>query len=84
MHQNEPAASVTLDGVLYPSVEHAYQASRFVEPALRDKIRRAPTPGAARAWVELWPTSTPDWDLQECSILSDLRGQVAEDHDELI
>lgn len=68
----------------YPSVEHAYQASRFVERELRDKLRRAPTEATARHWGELWPTSVEDWDLLECSILSDLRGQVLEDLDELI
>lgn len=70
----------------YPSVEHAYQASRFEERALRDKIRRAPTEGTARQWGELWPTSVEDWDLLECGILSELRSQVTveEDFDDLI
>lgn len=80
---NDPNG-VYLDDEWYPSVEHAYQASRFVEPEIRDKIRSARTGGTATAWGELWPTSVEDWDLMECSILSELRAQVVEDFDELI
>jgi len=39
---------IELDGKIYPSVEHAYQASKTVYPDERDRIREAPTPGIAK------------------------------------
>lgn len=74
----------TLDGKVYPSLEHAYQASRFVEPAIRDKIARAPTAGAAVAQAKLWPTSTPGWEKAAPVIREGLLDQVLEGLDDLI
>src|SRR3990167_8366038 len=34
---------VLLDGVVYPSTEHAYQAAKFDYPKTRERIRNAPT-----------------------------------------
>lgn len=34
--------------VMYPTVEHAYQAAKFEEPEMREYIRGLPTPGRAR------------------------------------
>jgi ribA/ribD-fused uncharacterized protein len=39
---------VTYEGRIYPSVEHAYQAAKTLDDSARDKIARAPTPGAAK------------------------------------
>ena len=39
---------VGLDGLLYPTVEHAYQAAKTLEPGLRSAIRMAGTPGYAK------------------------------------
>ncbi|MDP1794936.1 MAG: NADAR family protein, partial [Acidimicrobiales bacterium] len=41
-------AEVELEGVTYPSVEHAYQASKSSDNALRRRIRACATPGAAK------------------------------------
>jgi ribA/ribD-fused uncharacterized protein len=35
-------------GLMYPSVEHAYQASKSLEPEVRESIRNAATPGKAK------------------------------------
>jgi ribA/ribD-fused uncharacterized protein len=52
---------VTLDGMVYPSVEHAYQAAKTDSYLLRIVIREAPTAGEAkRAGREL--TVRKDWD----------------------
>lgn len=40
--------SVALDGVCYPTVEHAYQAAKTLDPFEREYIRMAPTPGKAK------------------------------------
>lgn len=41
-------ASVELDGDLYPSTEHAYQAAKTLDKGLRSKIRQADSPGKAK------------------------------------
>jgi ribA/ribD-fused uncharacterized protein len=39
---------VRVDGVTYPSSEHAYQALKTIDPIEREKIRCAKTPGSAK------------------------------------
>lgn len=41
-------AAVELDGVLYPTVEHAFQAAKTVDPFLRAHILSLPRPGQAK------------------------------------
>lgn len=42
------AASVSYEGKLYPTVEHAYQASKTIDPNIREFIRKAKDPGEAK------------------------------------
>lgn len=42
------AATVSFDGKLYPTVEHAYQAAKTIDPNIRDIIRKANGPGEAK------------------------------------
>jgi ribA/ribD-fused uncharacterized protein len=53
-------AMVHLDGVVYPTVEHAYQAAKTADPAFREKIRLLPTPGQAKRAGKLAPI-LEDW-----------------------
>lgn len=39
---------VKWEGLVYPSVEHAYQASKTMDRNVRVKVREAPTPGIAK------------------------------------
>ena len=39
---------VTIDGVTWPTSEHYYQAQKFTDPAFRESIRAAVTPGQAK------------------------------------
>ena len=39
---------IEIDGETWPSVEHFYQASKFSDPEMRDKIRLAPKPVIAK------------------------------------
>lgn len=56
----------------YPSVEHAYQAAKFQDDVLRDKIARAPTPGAAKKQARLWAIQTAHWDIWRLDVMRDL------------
>ncbi len=40
-------SAIELDGLVWPSVEHYYQAQKFLNPAFQEKIRNAKS--AARA-----------------------------------
>lgn len=42
------SVDVSLDGTIYPSVEHAYQAAKTLDPEWRKKILKAQTPGKAK------------------------------------
>ena len=39
---------ITIDGKEYPSTEHYYQAMKFTDPELREKIQTASSPGKAK------------------------------------
>ena len=53
-------AEVALAGVTYPSVEHAYQAAKTLDPAEREWVREAKTPGQAKRRGRK-VTLRPDW-----------------------
>ena len=46
---NFTPAHVRLDGVTYPSVEHAFQAAKTLDDTARARILAAPTAGKAKA-----------------------------------
>jgi ribA/ribD-fused uncharacterized protein len=72
-------AYVELDGVLYRTVEHAYQAAKTLDLDLRHKISNAPTAKAKRLGqnVEL----RPDWETVKIDIMRDLLTQKFSYHE---
>ena len=68
---NFSPAPVMLDGVEYPTVEHAYQAAKTLEPKERERIRGASTPGLARKLGRKMP-QRPDWPEVKVDIMRDL------------
>lgn len=55
-------ARVRFDGDSYESVEHAYQAAKFLDPRARERIAVTPSPGAAkRAAVHMRRNVRADW-----------------------
>jgi ribA/ribD-fused uncharacterized protein len=52
------AHAIEIDGVIYPTVEHAYQCSRYTDPKIISEILVAKSP------VKAWETSSKYKDLQ--------------------
>ncbi|MBK1669081.1 hypothetical protein CKO28_13665 [Rhodovibrio sodomensis] len=71
---NFAPVEVTLDGVSYPSVEHAYQAAKTLDPDERARVRALERPGQAkRAGRTL--TIRADWDTVKVQVMRDLQQQ---------
>jgi N-glycosidase YbiA len=67
-------AEVTLDGIKYTTVEHAYQAAKTVIPEERESIQIQPSPGRAkRAGKDI--TLRPNWNEIKVHIMEDLLRQ---------
>lgn len=64
-------AKVKLDGIIYPSTEHAYQAAKTLVPAERDKIRLAKSFNEAKH-LGYSVTLRPNWDKMKNEIMFDL------------
>lgn len=54
---------IEIDGTIWPSVEHYYQAQKFPDPALQEKIREAQKPVIAKSLaVKYRQRARADWD----------------------
>jgi ribA/ribD-fused uncharacterized protein len=74
---------VELDGVRWPTSEHAFQAQKFPDAALRSRIAAAPTPLDAARMGRTLPGIRPDWDaVRDATMLRVLRAKFAQ-HDKL-
>lgn len=62
---------VVLDGVVYPTVEHAYQAAKSHDPAFRQRVLACTAPGQAKALGRAAPLR-PDWESVRLQIMADL------------
>ena len=65
---------VTLDGITYPSVEHAYQAAKTLDPRQRAIIQRATRPGDAKR-LGCHVTTRTDWDEIKLDVMEMLLDQ---------
>jgi ribA/ribD-fused uncharacterized protein len=63
--------SVELDGIVYPTVEHAYQAAKTIDPHERQIILETPQPNIAKK-LGRYCTIRKDWDDVKLSVMSDL------------
>jgi N-glycosidase YbiA len=71
-------ATVRLDGVEYPTVEHAYQAAKTLNEAERRHVRSAPTPAEAKARGGQ-VTIRPDWNEVKVEVMRGLLRQKFSD-----
>jgi ribA/ribD-fused uncharacterized protein len=63
--------SVSFDGELYPSVEHAYQAAKTTNPAIRIEIMNTKSPTEARAIGKKLQVRE-DWDDIKLDVMKEL------------
>jgi ribA/ribD-fused uncharacterized protein len=68
---NFSASPVEMDGLIYPTVEHAYQAAKTFNTNNRVKIQKALTPGLAKKLGRKVPMRS-DWDDVKISIMENL------------
>lgn len=61
--------AVLLDGVVYTSVEHAYQAAKTEDSTVRETIRNAPTPGEAKRTARLLSTDEVLWNKRKEQVM---------------
>lgn len=66
---NFSPALIVFDGVVYPTVEHAYQAAK-THPSLRDPFRYG-TPGQAKRLGQK-VTMRADWELVKVAVMREL------------
>ncbi len=62
---------IEMDGEIYPSVEHAYQAAKSLRPYERQKVREAETPGLAKRLGKTL-TIRPDWEEVKIKVMLSL------------
>ncbi|MFD7629330.1 GTP cyclohydrolase II [Streptomyces sp. NPDC059851] len=71
---NYSAATVRLDGLAYPTVEHAYQAAKTLDPAIRERIAREPDPDEAKR-LGRRHADREDWEEAKVAVMRSLVGQ---------
>lgn len=64
-------AEVELDGIIFPSVEHAYVAAKTLDPEVRAEIRLVNTAGQVKRFGRKL-VLRPDWDEVKLSVMEDL------------
>jgi ribA/ribD-fused uncharacterized protein len=79
---NFAPAQVTLDGMQFPTVEHAYQAAKTVEPQERERILGASTPDLARKMGRKL-SQRPDWPEVKVKVMQDLVAQKFDNRPDL-
>lgn len=71
---NFAESPVQLDGVIYPTVEHAYQAAKTEDPLKREQIRQADTAVQAKQMGK-FVALRPDFNDIKLQIMEDLLWQ---------
>lgn len=70
---NFSAHAIEIDGVIYPTAEHAFHAFKFEDDVLRQKIIECKSPIAAyKLGKELKPQRRSDWDEIKVEVLTNI------------
>ncbi|MFF2727593.1 GTP cyclohydrolase II [Streptomyces sp. NPDC058008] len=75
---NYSAAPVQLDGALYPTVEHAYQAAKTLDETVRARIAEDPDPDEAKS-LGRQHADRADWEEAKVAVMRSLVGQKFQD-----
>lgn len=68
---------IELDGALWPTVEHYFQAQKTTDPVAREQIRTAPGPWEAKA-LGRSVALRPEWEeIKEAVMMAGLRAKFA-------
>lgn len=69
---------IEIDGLVYPTAEHAFQALKTLDPQQREHVQAAPTPAGAKQRGKQ-VTLRADWDTLRFSIMEQvLRAKFAD------
>lgn len=77
--------AIELNGVLYSTVEHAYQCQRYENPEIINEIKSATSP--VKAWQissKYKQLSKPDFQSKKVEIMKELMRQKALQHQEVM
>lgn len=78
------AHTITIDGVVYPTVEHAYQCARYTDPQIIEAVRTAKSP--VEAWkisAQYKPHTISTFAERKLEIMKDLMRKKVEQHDDV-
>jgi N-glycosidase YbiA len=73
MEPGDERLSIILEGMTFPTTEHAYVAAQTTDPELRAVIRDLPTPGKAKKHLKV--NGIPrraDWDKIKLAVMEDI------------
>jgi ribA/ribD-fused uncharacterized protein len=62
-------AEVEFEGHQYPSAEHAYQAAKFTDHSMRQKVAEAKTPAQAKSVAHSATTQRANWDEAKFDVM---------------
>lgn len=76
--------AVTMNGVLYPTAEHAYHAAKFDDEKIKVEIRNARSPLEAYALGQKYKSQRrKDWDAIKIQVLHDIVTEKVKQHEEV-
>lgn len=85
MFSNFSAHQVEYEGVLYPTAEHAYQSAKFIDPRVKEEVRKAKSPLEAKYLAnEVYrDIKRKDWEKIKMEIMYKVIKAKVEQHEEV-
>ena len=66
---NFQPCQIQVDDIIYPTLEHAYQAMKTFDTKDRQRIANMPTPGQAKRLGRTLKNIRPDWENEKIGIM---------------